>query len=527
MARKKSFILVLGGLIALLLTGCNCSSSDIQAFELVQDGPPAGSIVDTHPIFSWHTEESCTPGKYRLLVTNDWVGAINHASEYPEGSALSHTWTGIMQGGLHAYWRMAAMTEDESYHGIYTDELDFYVGPLCSGQNLVAPELYRPIDNAWISQNQQETFEWHYKGGCLPPLYDYQFATDEGFTNIVDSGTTPDHKQIMEKSFPNCSTLFWRVRANDGTSTGPWSDARKFHWVTDDTCWQTHYISDNAARINVLLYNDICGQTGYHSSNVQILDQGCALNENNNRIYGDGQKSSGDWYVWNYTVDLGAGPCPSTGLDQKKFDYFAHQEFFHVLAPGTYCVSINKNQTITQNGPPNSQDLNDGLWTDPFTHDAVASKTVTLGAGTQDVYLEFGWDAYDLLALWIPMPEQIWCRRGPEPICDPLGVIMEGEVTPILARDAETEWKMTSYQGETCFVYLPAVQINELLSQNPGNLLMAEDLALFEPQPPCPTPTPEPRQPSVNCSSFTSRNPCENAGCTWVDSVTRVPYCTD
>jgi hypothetical protein len=353
-----------------------------------------------------------------------------------------------------------------------------------------------------------------------------------GFTDIVDSGTTPDYKQIIDKSFPNCSTLFWRVRANDGTSTGPWSDARKFHWVTDETCWQTHYLSDSDARINVRLYQDICDQTGYHSSNVQILGQGCALNQDNNRIYGDGQKNSGDWYVWNYTVDLGAGPCPSTGLDQMEFDYLQDQEFFHVLAPGTYCVSISKNQTITQNGPPNSQDLNDGIWTDPFTHDLVASKTVTLGPGTQDVYLKFGWDAYDLLARWIPMPEQIWCRRGPEPICDPLGVIMEGEIIPILARDVETEWKMTSYQGQTCFVYLPAVQMNEILSKNPGNLLLAEDLAVFDPQPPCPTPTPVPQEhrptSPTGCAQYTDQRSCIAAKCNWykVNDTTSlcIPY---
>jgi len=532
MFRKKYLILILGGLFTLLLTSCNCSSADTQAIEVIVDGPPSGSIVDTHPIFNWHKEESCTPDKYRLLVTNDWVGATNSALEYPAGSAFSHTWTGIMQGGLHAYWRMAAITEDEVFQGPYSEEHDFYVGPLCSGETLVAPVLYRPIDAAWINHHHMETFEWHYKGGCLPLFYDYQFATDPGFTDIVDSGTTLDHKQLFNKSFPNCSTLFWRVRAKDGTNTGPWSDARQFHWVTDDTCWQNHYLSDNDARINVELYQDICDQTGSLNSSSTILNPGCALNMEENRIYGDGQQNSGDWNVWNYTVDLGAGPCPSTGLDQMNFDYLQAQEYFHVLAPGTYCVSINKNQTITQNGPPNSQDLNEGLWTDPFIHDPVASKTVTLGPGTQDVYLKFGWDKYEEPTLWMPMPEQTWCRVGPENICDPLGVITAGEMFPLLARDQNTEWKMASYQGETCFVYLPAVQVDEALSKVEGNKWLTADLPFYDPQPPCPTPTPEPQenQPTspTGCAQYTTQRSCEAAKCNWfkVNDTTSlcIPY---
>jgi hypothetical protein len=516
MTKKKLFFLISGAILALLLVGCKCDAADTQAFVVLVDGPAPGSIVDTHPVFTWHEEESCTPDKYHLYLTNNWSGATNSASEYPAGDELSHTWSGIAQGGLHAYWRMAAMTENDVHHGPYTEVRDFYVGPLCSGETLVAPELYRPIDAAWISHHHLEPFEWHYKGGCLPSLYDYQFATDPGFTDIVDSGTTPDHKQILEKSFPSCSSLFWRVRANDGTSTGPWSDARQFHWVTDETCWQNHYLSDNVARINVKLYQDICDQTGILNTISTVINPGCVLNEKNNRIYADGQKNTGDWNVWNYTVDLGAGPCPSAGLDQMTFNYDQDQQYFHVLAPGTYCVSISKNQTVTQNGAPFYPDLNDGLWTDPFTTDLVAGKTVTLGPGLQDVHLEFGWDEWDQVFLRYPVPENIHCRIGPDTICDPLKIPMAGEMLLLLARDMETEWKMASYEGETCFVYLPAVQADEVLSEIPGNQLLTADLPFYEPQPPCPTPTPVP---SVNCPKFTNESTCKNAGCAWVQTT--------
>lgn len=513
MTKKKLFFLISGAIFALLLVGCKCDAADTQAFQIIVDGPAAGSIVDTHPVFTWHEEESCTPDKYHLYLTNDWSGATNSASEYPAGDVLSHTWSGIAQGGLHTYWRMAAMTENNVHHGPYTEVRDFYVGPLCSGETLVAPVLYRPIDAAWISHHHQEPFEWHYKGGCLPPFYDYQFATDPGFTDIVDSGTTPDHKQILEKSFPSCSSLFWRIRANDGTSTGPWSDSRQFHWAADESCWQTHYISDNAARINVRLYHDKCDQTGFSASSVSSLDQGCIEDESSGLIHGDGEKIWPDHNLYEYTVDLGSGPCPSTGLDSKEFSY---NEWFHVLAPGTYCVSINKNQTVDDgNSNGGTLNLNEGRWTEPSTTGPIAEQTVNLWPGRTDVYLKFGWDRYDNFILYIPLPENIFCRVGPDPICDPLKIPLAGEMLPLLARDQNTEWKMASYQGETCFVYLPAVQADEALSKIPGNQLLTADLPFYEPQPPCPTPTPESRTPTKNCSAYNDGPSCDAAGCIW------------
>ena len=226
-------------------------------------------------------------------------------------------------------------------------------------------------------------------------------------------------------------------------------------------------------------------------------------------------------------MDLGAGPCPSTGLDQMKFDYELANEYFHVLAPGTYCVSLSKNQSVTQNGAPFYPDLNNGIWTDPFTTDLVTSKTVTLGPGNQDVILEFGWDEYEQTMLWYPMPEQTWCRIGPDPICDPLGVIGMGEMLPLMARDRNTEWKMTSYGGESCFVYLPAVQVDQALAEIPGNLLFTEDLPFFDPQPPCPEPEPE-----LACADIKNQTTCKESGCKWVVPEARVgaatmSYCTD
>ncbi len=520
MSKKNFLYLFMAVLLALVITSCDCDNAETQAFQVLVDGPAPGSMVDTHPLFSWHENESCTPDKYRIWITNDWSGVINSASEDPDGSVLSHSWTGIMQGGLHAYWRMAAMTDDEVHRGPYTEERDFYVGPLCSGQTLSAPELYLPIDAAWISHNKQERFEWHYKGGCLPASYDYEFATDPGFTDIIETGTTPDYKQVMKKSFPNCSTLFWRVRANDGTSSGPWSDVRHFNWVKDETCYQTHYLSDDAGRIFVKLFHDVCDTTGYHSAGA-TLDTGC-VQWPDNIVTGNTVKDGSDYLLYDYRVDLGAGPCPSTGLDSQLFNAV---KFFNVLAPGTYCVSINKDQSVG-NGAGTSS-LLAGAWTEPRTSDQVAGITVELGPGVQDVKLKFGWDEFDYPTLYYPIPENINCRIGPDTICDPLRIPMEGEILPLIARDQDTEWKMTSYDGQQCFVYLLSEMVDQNLADIGPQHFTTADLPVFDPQPPCPTPTPEPREGGTQkaCSEFTMRSTCPTDRCQWVDSQARVPYC--
>lgn len=537
--KRKSFFLIMGFLIILLLTGCKCSNAGVSVYEVIQDNPIGHVLVTTlNPTFEWHGSDSCEPDELSLYIKETKPWGYDSQDRTLDGDVTSYTLIGgLLEPGKEYSWQMQARNDydpEESgpYIGPWSDYDFFYTGPVCTGSTLVPPELEVPLElggnqenDNWITHSGPQDFQWSYPGGCLPEFFDYQFAADPGFTNIVLSGTTTElYLMHLYETFPSCSSLFWRVAARVGSNVGPWSDARQFHWVEDNTCWQNQYISDDAARINVKLYQDICDQTGVLNSSGTVINPGCAVNQEDNRIYGDGQQNAGDWLVWNYTVDLGAGACPSSGLDQMEFDYFLHDEYFNVLAPGTYCVSISKNQTVTQNGPPNHPDLNNGIWTDPFTTGLVASQTVTLGPGTQDVYLEFGWDEYEEPMLWYPMPEQTWCRIGPEPICDPLGIIEQGQMLPLIARGEGTEWKMTSFEGQSCFVYLPAVQADLALAEIPGNLFFVEDLPFFDPQPACSQP-----EPVLACSDIGGQANCLEAGCKWVPPTTRVGngFCTD
>jgi len=528
MDKKKLLVVLLGGVLLLLLTGCKCTPEQMADLIVINDSPADGTLISSLlPSFSWHSD-SCEPSYYWLSIHENGSNYLYAESTQVPDNETSFDWVAppLEPGKEYAWHVRPYLVDSGSISGSDSEETIFYTGPVCSGETLIAPEPHAPN---WIDHAGPQEFNWTYPGGCLPISYDYQFASDIGFTDIILSGTTTEpYAQHMVQTFPNCSSVFWRVRANDGTSVGPWSDSRQFHWVTDETCWQLHYISDDAARIDVRLYDDVCNMTRYDVPLNGWINDGCKREYNSALVHGDGEYHyPPDYDMSEFQVDLGSGPCPSTGLDSREFGGL---QYFYVVAPGTYCVSISKNQTAYSWFTP--KNLMDGLWTNPLTLDTVAGKTIELGSGTQDMLVEFFWDEWDQSIVHFEVPENLHCRVGPDPICDPLKIPLAGEVLPILARDQETEWKMTSYEGETCFVYLTNAQINEDISKKPGIQLLTENLPFFDPQPSCPTPTPVPpeHQPTspTGCAQYTTQRSCIAAKCNWfkVNDTTSlcIPY---
>jgi len=513
---RRWFIMSL--FFTLLLVGCACDDTGHNEFNVIQDAPPDQSILSSLiPTFGWHDEESCTPDKFLITVAKIDGSYSNYAS--PPGNTSSFTWPTSLDPGSQYKWRMR-VNADNGPTGPYTEDNIFYTGPMCSGGVLVAPELVSPGTSGWISHNDMQTFRWSYPGGCLPAAYDYEFATDAAFTNVVDSGTTPDYQMWVEKTFPNCSTIFWRVRVNDGISTGPWSDTGSFHWVTDETCWQNHYISDDAARIAVRLYHDQCSLTGYQASTQLLTDSGCKVDNNGVTLVGDGERTyPPDSHIGNFEVDLGSGPCPSTGLDHKTSPGWY---IFNVLAPGTYCLSVTRNQIVGYG----STNLMHGIWTDPRTTDNVAYKTIELGPGTSDLLVYFGWDEYDRVFVMPRLPETKYCRICPDPIGPVVDILMEGSLVELFGRDSNSEWKLTYAQGVPCYLWLSDEKINLDLSRFEDFDWRAEDLEFFPQSAPCPKPETKPdtgpapapapaSQPS--CSDYDERQCIAHAtdGCKW------------
>ena len=529
MSKKNKLWLVLGIFFTILLSGCKCNNLAVEDFVIFADSPALNLVVSTlNPTFSWTANKSCDPDEYDLYIREDVMYGGDSAYEDVIYDDVPYTLTGdSLLPGRAYYWYARAVndytsSEDPGAPGPFSDYAYFFTGPVCSGETLIAPELQFPrqyggnpdTDN-WITHNHLQQFKWTYTGGCLPVSYDFQFATDAGFTDIVLTGTTatPYFQKIFE-SFPNCSTLFWRVAANDGTTVGPWSETWNFHWVREGTdCYQTQFISDDAARIRVQVYDDVCIDTGFSPSSRSVMSPGC-VTDGEPIIHADGEFTGLDSYIWDVVVNLGSGPCPSTGLDQKKFGW----NFFYVLAPGSYCVSISRDQIARAWGSDMS--LMKGIWTDPRTSGIIAEKTIEFGPGTSDIVVEFGLDYYDRIFIPFELTEPLNCRERPYTGCPLVEVPLAGITLPIMARDTNSEWKLSQVNGVPCYLWLENEKINQALMKYEGFDWRAEDLDFFVQPNPCPPPV------SVACGSFENKNSCRAAGCTWyTPTVGGLPYC--
>jgi len=492
--------------IMIFLAGCVCSPEENESFVVIPDGPEDGAVVNQYPVFTWHDNESCTPEKFQIGISFDSPTEKGGSARYPLGSQTEFTWPDPLTIGGRYIWNMAADMGANEHTGPRTETRELYVGPLCSGEVLTAPELYYPETHSWVSESGPRRFSWAYPGGiCLPPYYEYEFASDSGFSNLVDSGMTPDYKQYVDKEFPNCSTLFWRVRAHDGTNPGPWSEFFDFHRVVDETCWQSTYISDDAARIGVWIYKDRCDYTG-DPAGIKLTNTGCIVDQDGLTLVGNGQRTPFDGLMWGYKADLGSGPCPSTGLDHKGYGDFT----FNVLAPGTYCISISRNQ-YAEGGAIN---LMNGIWTDPRTNEVVAYKTIEVGPGNSDMKVYFGWDEYDHVMVIPELPEGKNCRICPDPIGPIVDIFPEGSFVPIFGRDRNSEWKLSRSMGMPCYLWLENDMINKALLQYSGPVWQAEDLDFYPPSAPCPKPTPKPSS-GVNCAALNEVQCLNNPDCDW------------
>ncbi|NQS92527.1 MAG: hypothetical protein HQ574_08975, partial [Chloroflexi bacterium] len=285
---------------------------------------------------------------------------------------------------------------------------------------------------------------------------------------------------------------------------GPWSDGRDFHYILSGGCYQWHYLSDDFAWIDVRLPADYCDQTGYIAAWTSTLNPGCMVD--GMIIVGDGTMYSST--IHDYVVDLGAGPCPSTGLDQKTADWHAK---FGVLTPGTYCVTVSRDQTADNYGPIS---LMDGIWTDPRSNQILAEETVVFGPGVGDHVVRFVWDEIDRTFLTYPLDFTYDCKIGPEKVCPTYDFARKGEAIPIFARDTDSEWKLSELNGVPCYVFLPSAAMDAKLAELGGSLMTAE-LEFFPKPDPCPPTVSDPRPGHTpTCSDYTTREECGD-GCKW------------
>lgn len=226
--------------------------------------------------------------------------------------------------------------------------------------------------------------------------------------------------------------------------------------------------------IRGVVWHDLCAVPESEGEGLTSPPEGCVpLPDGGYR--GNGTLDPGEPGVAGVQVDLGAGPCPSTGLrsvDTGKDGSFA----FVGHEPGSYCVSID----LTD--PMNSSILIPGEWTFPATGQAMTTIEVTEGEDHSGV--NFGWD-FQLLPApptvepsptsttgpeMTPTSDQPTvtarvnanCRFGPGLVYDVISFLLAGQSTVAEGRNGDGSWWYVRRVegGGNCWIANSVVDIN-------------------------------------------------------------------
>lgn len=505
---KMRLLLFLGIGLLVFAAGCapECELDEYSTITAVLDTPNNGAVLDyqSQPTLDWELSGSCLPEYYRIKITRSdgaygWITVPGETSQATMESSLLP--------GLTYEWFVEPFTddgEDGSVFGNRSQTYSFTADGRCSGNELVPPTLVKPADGRWIDTNyefipENVNLKWDYPGDCFPESYHYQLAADPDFNSMIASGVTEWDEKSVWVRLPECARIYWRVEARTGTDSGGYSDPWRFTAAKDFSCWQNQ-ASIDAALVSGFVFNDECGSTvPYVPEGVDIWPP-CAFGEPYG-VHGDGNRTrgvDGEPGISDVYVDLGAGPCPSTGLDQ----FITTQNgsyYFMVQSPGQYCISVDKNK---------NPDLENGIWTLPLTDEDVTGQTITLDAGDMKVSQDFGWDQYDYARLDFDIDLTSICRLGDSTAFPEVDYIEAGQTIPVFARNEEGTWFATIVNGKRCYISIASGSPQG----DPGVLEIFPDIPLPEP---VAEETPEVRT-TKTCPDYKNEDACLRNGCEWV-----------
>ncbi|UCG70084.1 MAG: right-handed parallel beta-helix repeat-containing protein [Thermoplasmata archaeon] len=106
-------------------------------------------------------------------------------------------------------------------------EVDFHMNEVLS------PNLGSPADNSRIEASETQIVSWSSPGvdfeGDSPVFYNWEVATDSGFTDIIESGSGSQTTSGQFDTRPSGS-YYWRMSLNDGWETGFFGNQPEGFW---------------------------------------------------------------------------------------------------------------------------------------------------------------------------------------------------------------------------------------------------------------------------------------------------------
>lgn len=135
------------------------------------------------------------------------------------------------------------------------------------------------------------------------------------------------------------------------------------------------------------VWHDLCAVGGGHGNQPLAPSPGCVQLPDGNYL-ANGNFEPGEPGLGGARVQLGAGPCPSTGLATTTTNPDGSYQFAE-LSAGPYCISVAADAQPAMQMVP-------GYWTSPpgFVGANTVYRGVELAEGQTIAFIDFGWDYF-------------------------------------------------------------------------------------------------------------------------------------
>jgi hypothetical protein len=167
------------------------------------------------------------------------------------------------------------------------------------------------------------------------------------------------------------------------------------------------------------VWHDLCAVGGGHGNLPVSPSPGCVQIPDGNYL-ANGVFESGEPGLGGALVQLGAGPCPGSGLATTSTNPDGSYQFGE-LAAGPYCISVAADSQPAMQLVP-------GYWTSPvgFVGTNTAYRGVELAEGQTIAFVDFGWD-YFLLPVVDepPAPPTATPTPPPAPCTNQVGFVSD------------------------------------------------------------------------------------------------------